>query len=106
VPRSITVVDPIIGDTFTLFYTKISTTISSVRAIVRGSTPSTAFIVKASPDRNAAGTAVTVSKTVTNTTTGEEATIINQPIPSGYYVWMEITAVSGTVTELNVGIEI
>jgi len=106
VPRSITVVDPVIGDKFTLFYTSVSTTIDNVRAIVQGSSPSVTFVVKADPDRNAAGTAVTVSKTVTNTTTGEEASITNQPIPSGYYVWLEITAVSGAVTELNVGIEI
>jgi hypothetical protein len=106
VPRSITIVDPVANDAFTLFYTKVSTTISSVRALVRGGSPSVTFILKADPDRDAVGTAITASKTVTSTTTGEEATIINQPVPSGYYVWMEITAVSGTVNEFNVGIEV
>jgi hypothetical protein len=106
VPRSITIVDPIINDTFTVFRTSVSTTISSVLAIVRGIAPSVTFALKADPDRNAVGTALISSTTVTNTTTGDAAVVINQPVPAGFYVWLEITAVSGTVTELNVGIEV
>ena len=106
VPRSITIVEPVATDAFTVFYTKVNTTISSVRALVQGTSPSVTFVLKADPDRNAAGTAVISSTTVTSTTTGDEAVIINQPIPAGFYVWLEITAVSGTVTEFNVGIEV
>jgi hypothetical protein len=46
----------------------------------------------------------TISDTVTNTTTGDSATVQNQPIPSGRYVWIEITAVSGTVNEFNLSV--
>ena len=106
VPRSITIVEPVATDAFTVFYTKVNTTISSVRALVQGTSPSVTFVLKADPDRNAAGTAVISSTTVTSTTTGDEAVIINQPILPGFYVWLEITAVSGTVTEFNVGIEV
>jgi len=106
VPRSITVVDPVATDAFTLFYTKVSTIISSVRAVVRGNSPSVTYTLKADPDRNAVGTVVVASTTVTNTTTGDEAVIINQPIPAGFYVWLEITAVTGTVSEFNAGIEV
>lgn len=106
VPRSITVAAPIAGDNFTLFRTEASTTIGQVLALVRGTTPSVTFVLKAGADRNAAGTAITVSEAITNTTTGEEVAIINQPIPAGYYVWLEITAVSGTPSEFNVSIEI
>jgi len=105
-PRSVTIVDPAANDNFTLFHTKVETTITSVRALVRGSAPSVTFILKADPDRNAVGTAVTVSQVITNATIGEEVAIINQPIPSGYYVWLEITATSGGVNEFNVGIEV
>lgn len=106
VPRSITVAAPIAGDNFTIFRTEASTTIGQVLALVRGTTPSVTFVLKAGTDRNAAGTAITVSEAITNTTTGEEVAIINQPIPAGYYVWLEITAVSGTPSEFNVSIEI
>lgn len=106
VPRSITVAAPIAGDNFTIFRTEASTTIGQVLALVRGTTPSVTFVLKAGTDRNAAGTAITVSEAITNTTTGEEVAIINQPIPAGYYVWLEITAVSGTPLEFNVSIEI
>jgi hypothetical protein len=103
-PRSITIVEPVINDAFTVFYTTANTTISSVRALVQGIAPSVTFVLKADPDRNAAGTAVITSTTATNTTTGIEAVIINQPIPVDHYVWVEITAVSGTVTEFNLSI--
>ena len=106
VPRSITVAAPMAGDNFTIFRTEASTTIGRVLALVRGTTPSVTFVLKAGTDRNATGTAITVSESITNTTTGEEVAIINQPIPAGYYVWLEITAVSGTPSEFNVSIEV
>lgn len=106
VPRSITIANPVVNDNFTLFRTEASTTISNVLALVRGTTPSVTFVLKAGPDRNAVGTAITVSEAITNTTTGESVAIVNQPIATGYYVWLEITAVSGAVSEFNVSIEI
>jgi hypothetical protein len=106
VPRSITIVDPVVNDTITLFYTKTSTTIASVRALVRGNSPSVTFALKTDPNRNASGTAITVSQAITNTTIGEEVVVINQPVPSGHYVWLEIIDTTGGVSEFNVGIEV
>jgi hypothetical protein len=106
VPRSITVANPIVDDSFTIFRTEVSTTLNRVLALIRGAGASVTFALKAGVDRNAAGTAVTVSEAITNTTTGEEVAVINQPIPAGYYVWLEITAVSGSPAELNVSIEV
>jgi hypothetical protein len=105
-PRALTVLDPLANDSFTLFYTKANTLITAVRALVQGTNPSVTFILKADPDRSAIGIDITISKTVTSSTTGEEATIINQPVPQNHYVWLEITATSGTVTEFNAGIEV
>lgn len=105
-PKSITIANPVAGDNFTLFRTEVATTLSKVYAVVRGSSPSVTFVLKSDPDRSSAGTAATVSEAITNTTTGEEVAIINQPIGSGRYVWLEVTAVSGSVTELNVSVEI
>lgn len=105
-PKSITIVNPVVGDNFTLFRTAVATTISSVTAVVRGAGASVTFDIKKDPNRSTAGTSVITPEAVTNTTTGESIAIINQPIASGQFVWLEVTAVSGTVQELNVSIEI
>ena len=101
-PRSITIAGPQIGDSFTLFRTSGSTTITSAAALVSGG--SVTYELRYAADRTTAGTLATVSDTVTNTTTGDSATIQNQPIPSGRYVWLNITAVTGTVNEFNLSV--
>lgn len=103
-PRSITIVQPQVNDSFTLFRTSRQTTITSVTGLVQGSTPSVTYELRYASDRSTVGTLATNSTTVTNTTTGSAATVVNQPIPSGRYVWIEVTGVSGTVDEFNVSI--
>lgn len=105
-PKSITIANPVVGDNFTLFRTAVDTTISAVTAVVRGTGASVTFNIKKDPDRSTAGTSVITPEAVTNTTTGESVAVINQPIAAGQFVWIEVTAVSGTVQELNVSIEI
>lgn len=104
-PRSITIAGPQIGDTFTLFRTDRATTISAVTALVQGSSnPSVTYELRYAADRSAAGTLVTNASTVTSITTGTSATVVNQPIATGSYVWVKVTAVSGAVNELNVSV--
>jgi len=105
-PKSITIANPMVGDSFTLFRTAAATTISSVTAVVRGANASVTFDIKKDPNRSTAGTSIITPEAVTNTTTGESVAVINQPVGAGQFVWIEVTAVSGTVTELNVSIEI
>lgn len=105
-PKSITIANPVVGDNFTLFRTAVTTTISAVTAVVRGTGASVTFDIKKDPDRSTAGTSVITPEAVTNTTTGESVAVINQPIAAGQFVWIEVTATSGTVLELNVSIEI
>lgn len=101
-PRSITIAGPQIGDSFTLFRTSRETTIASAVALVSGG--SVTYELRYAADRTTAGTLATISDTVTNTTTGDSATVQNQPIPSGRYVWLNITAVTGTVNEFNLSV--
>lgn len=103
-PRSVTIAGPKVNDTFTVFKTDVQTTITSVVGIVAGSTPSVTYEIRYGADRSSAGTLAIVADTVTNTTTGDSASVQNQPIPANSYVWLVITAVSGTVGELNVTI--
>jgi hypothetical protein len=100
--RSATIGEPQVGDSFTLFKTVRSTTLREVSAIVSGG--SVTYEIRYATDRSTAGTLAIVSDTVTNTTTGAAATVQNQPIPIGSWVWLEITAVSGTVNEFNVSV--
>lgn len=101
-PRSITIAGPLANDSFTLFRTSRETTIASVVGLVSGG--SVTYELRYAADRSTAGTLATVSDTVTNTTTGDAAAIQNQPIPAGRYVWVKITAVSGTVDEFNLSV--
>lgn len=101
-PRSLTVAGPKTNDSFTIFRTDAETTISNVVALVSGSSPSITYEIRYGSDRSSSGTLAIVPDTVTNTTTGDSATVQNQPIPANSYVWLVVTAVSGTVGELNV----
>jgi hypothetical protein len=100
--RSATIGEPQAGDSFTLFKATRSTTLRDVSAIVSGG--SVTYEIRYATDRSAAGTLAIVADTVTNTTTGAAATIQNQPIPVDSWVWLEITAVTGTVDEFNVSV--
>jgi len=100
--RSATIGEPQVGDSFTLFKTVRSTTLREVSAIVSGG--SVTYEIRYATDRSTAGTLAIVSDTVTNTTTGAAATVQNQPIPTSSWVWLEITATSGTVDEFNVSV--
>ena len=101
-PRSITIAGPLVNDSFTLFRTSRETTINSVVGLVSGG--SVTYELRYAGDRTTTGTLATVSDTVTNTTNGDTATVQNQPIPADRWVWVEITAVSGTVDEFNLSV--
>ena len=51
-------------------------------------------------------TLATVSTAITNTTTGQLLTVQNMPIPVDQFFWVKITAVSGTVAEVNVSVKV
>tara|TARA_R110002126_G_scaffold54488_3_gene147533 strand:- start:1550 stop:2023 length:474 start_codon:yes stop_codon:yes gene_type:complete len=106
-PKSLTIASPVTGDEFTLFNTQVTTTITSVIGVVRGtSSPSVTLEFRYGPDRAAAGTLATVSTAITNTTTGQLLTVQNMPIPVDQFFWVKITAVSGTVAEVNVSVKV
>jgi hypothetical protein len=73
--------------------------------VLRGVSPSVTFTLRYDADRSAVGTAWVNAATVTNTTTGVNVTIANQPIPDNNWVWIEITATAGTVSGMALSIE-
>lgn len=101
-PRSITIANPIAGDNYTIFRTTYATTLSAVTALVSGTSPSATYEIRYSTNRTSTGTLATIPETVTNSTNGDAAVLQNLPIPADSYVWLVITAVAGTVGEINV----
>lgn len=106
-PKGLTITLPVTGDEFTLFNTQVATTITSVVGVVRGtSSPSVTLEFRYGPDRAATGTLATVSTAITNTTTGQLLTVQNMPIPVDQFFWVKVTAVSGSVNEVNVSVKV
>lgn len=109
-PKSILLQYPTTGDTkIAMFYTTGSLTLSKIMAVLPGgaSTPSLSYNIRYGSDISATGTAVTTSaNTVTNTTTGTAVTsFTNGTISAGSFVWVEVTAVSGSVPALSLTLE-
>jgi hypothetical protein len=103
--RSITIALPVNGDIFSIFTTHLAITLNRMEAFLRGSaTPSVTWKIHYGPDPSAAGTVVVTAGTTT-TVTGSIDTItsFNNSTPQADdAIWLEITALSGTVTELHV----
>jgi hypothetical protein len=106
--KAITVESPTATEDISMFFTDDAVTVTQLNAVLRGSsTPSVTWTIRHSTDRSAAGNEVVTSgTTTTSTTTGSEVTSFNDAtIPAGSFVWLETSAQSGTVDELNVIIE-
>lgn len=104
-PRSITIAQPVANDSFTLFRAFQDTVLGRVRALVVGTAPGVTYELRYAADRTAAGTLAIVPTEAVVTTSGSLATIQNMPIPSGHYLWLNISAVSGVVNEFNLSID-
>ena len=88
-----------------MFKSEVGYTISSLNSVVRGSTPSITWTIRKNSDRSATGTEVVTGGTTTTSQTGASTTSLNSAsIAAGDYVWLEVTAKSGTVDELHVTI--
>ncbi len=106
--KSILVEDPTASEDLTMWFTEEAVTVRQVEAVLRGtSTPSVTISVMHNTDRNAAGNNVLTSATaITSTTTGDSPAIGGDvTIPADSFVWLETSAQSGTVDELNVTIK-
>jgi len=102
----ISIADPTSAEDVTLLFTSGSTVIRSVRGVIRGSAnPSVTVTLRYDADRNAAGTAIVSAQTVTSTTSSVNlALTANTTVPANNFVWLETTALAGTVNELFIGL--
>lgn len=105
--KSVTVESPTATEDISLFFTPEAITITEIRAVLVGSaTPSVTWTIRHGSDRSAAGNEVVTSgTTTTSTTTGSDVTSFNDAtIAADSFVWLETTAQSGTVDEINISI--
>lgn len=103
-PKSITISEPLAGDSFTLFRTSKATTLAGVTSLVAGENPAVGYQIRYAANRTASGTLAIIPAIANNTTVGASATVQNMPIPSGNYVWLNVTSVSGFASEFNLSI--
>lgn len=109
-PKSIFMFFPTTADTkVVMFYTSTSLTITKMEAVLPSgtNTPSVTFNIRHGSDISLTGTAlVTGGTTVTNTTNGLAVSSFNNAtIAANSFVWLDVTAVSGTVPGLSVSLE-
>lgn len=103
--KSITVESPGAAEDLSLFYADEAITITKIVAVLVGSsTPSVTWTVRHHTDRSNAGNeVVTGGTTTTSTTTGSVVTSFNDAtVPADSFVWLETTAQSGTVGQINI----
>lgn len=102
--KSITIQSPTSSEDITMFFTNEAITISEMRAVVQGTSPSVTWTIRHLGDRSGTGNEVVTSgTTTTSTTTGSDVTSFNDAtIPADSFVWLETTATSGTVDDFNV----
>jgi len=102
--RTFTLEAPASADDITVFRTDVAITVQEVIAVNVGTTPSTTYQLKHSTDRSAAGNNLTTSSSTTSITTGDIATLSDATIPANSFVWLEVSAASGTNVYLTIDI--
>ena len=104
--KSITVENPNGSEDISIFFTNKAITITEMRAVVRGTTPSVTWTIRHGTDRSATGAEVVTSGTTTTSqTTGSDVTSFNDAtIVADSFVWLETTAATGTIAEIAITI--
>lgn len=107
-PTALEIENPSGSERIVWFRAYVATTVNEINAVLNGSaTPSVTFTVRFDADRSAAGTELlTGGRVLTNTTTGASYVPDVTTIPAGMWVWLETTAQSGTVLEMNVAMDL
>ena len=100
--KSISIPTPTSSDVFTMFFTPEILSLSKIESVLVGtSTPSVTFTIRYASDRSLTGTEVVTGGITVTSTSGLASTSFNSGTrPANSFVWVSVSAVSGTVTEL------
>lgn len=103
--KNMTLENPTASENFELFETPVAITITSVKVVLVGSSPSVTYNLAFDADRSVAGTNVfTAGQTVTSTTTGTVASGFNDAtVPADSYIRLT-TSASTNATRIQIRI--
>ena len=102
---AITIPSPGASEDATIFFTNVAITAAQVAVVVRGTTPSVTWNLYHNTDRSAAGNTLFSAGQTTTTESGSELTPDDDvTIPANSWVWIQTSAVSGTVDEISVAV--
>ena len=89
------------NDSPTLLYTNSAITLTEIKTVVSGTTPSVTSTFYYGSNRSGAGNTVIQSTVITtnNSTGNTQTTFTNANIPASSYVWCTLSGITGTVTE-------
>ena len=104
--KSITVESPTATEDISIFFTNLAITVTEIRAVVRGTTPSVTWTIRHGTSRSGTGAEVVTGGTATtDQSTGSDVTSFDDAtIVADSFVWLETTAQTGTVEELAITI--
>lgn len=104
--KSITIESPTSSEDISMFFTNLAITVTEMRAVVVGTTPSVTWTVRHGTDRSGTGAeVVTGGTTTTSQTSGSDVTSFNDAtIVADSFVWIETTAKTGTVGQITITI--
>ena len=99
-PKAFSVLSPVANDAYVILWTNAALTLTEIKTVVSGTTPSVTATFAYGTGAFAAGNTVIQSSIVTtNVTSGNDQTsFANASIPANSYIWCYVNAVSGTVT--------
>jgi len=94
---------PTSADVLDMYQTPVAITVSSVKAILRGSSPSVTYNIRFGTDITSATDVFTADITCTSITTGcsNNSGFNDATIPAGSFIWIVTTAASGTINSIS-----
>jgi len=100
--KGLTLLDPVADDEVGIFYTDIAITISQLNSYVRGaSTPSVTVSIYYAATRSGIATTINTA-TITSEAGVEDTSMSDGTVPADNWVYLKVTAQSGTVDEFHV----
>ncbi len=103
--KPVSIWSPTASDKITLYKTDKAITIKKLFDVVVGTgSPSVTWQIKYATTRDSATPTnlFSVARTTTSTAGASTTTFASASIPAGSYIWLELSAVSGTVDEFNI----
>ena len=104
--KGVTLEAPTSAENFGLWKTQVDITISSINAVVIGSSPSVTINIAFGSDITSLTNVFSSGTAITNTTTGQtiNSGFNDATIPAGSWIRLKSTASSGTITQIEVTI--